>query len=84
VASLLGFRKRGAALWLDPCNPPEWKDFEITYRHGSTLCRMPVENPKGVARGDSEISFDGTLLSGQASAPMSDDGSEHRVHVVLG
>jgi cyclic beta-1,2-glucan synthetase len=81
---ILGFRKRGAALWFDPCIPPEWKNFEITYRHGSSLYRITVENPKGVSRGVSQISVDGTLLSGQASVPLSDDGSEHRVQVVLG
>ena len=43
-----------------------------------------VENPKGVCRGVSGISLDGSPLPGDALLPLSDDGAEHRVMVVLG
>jgi cyclic beta-1,2-glucan synthetase len=81
---ILGFRKRGSALCIDPCIPREWKRFEIDYRHGGTLYRIVVENPGGVSRGVSRISLDGKLLSGEALVPLSDDGGEHEVQVVLG
>ena len=71
-------------LAIDPCIPRDWKRFEIAYRHGRTLYRITVENPDGVCRGVSRVSLDGTLLSGEALVPLSDDGSEHRVQVVLG
>jgi cyclic beta-1,2-glucan synthetase len=81
---ILGFRKQGSNLCIDPCIPRKWKHFEISYRHGGTLYRISVENPKGVCRGVSRVSLDGTLLPGGALVPLSDDGSEHRVEVVLG
>jgi cyclic beta-1,2-glucan synthetase len=81
---ILGFRKRGSALCIDPCIPRDWKRFEIAYRHGGTLYRIAVENPKGVSRGVSSISLDGTLLAGGALIPLSDDGAQHRVEVLLG
>ncbi len=81
---ILGFRKRGSALCIDPCIPREWKRFEIDYRHGGTLYRITVENPNGVSRGVSRVSLDGTPLSGEALVPLSDDGGEHQVQVVLG
>jgi cyclic beta-1,2-glucan synthetase len=81
---ILGFRKQGSALWIDPCIPREWRRFEIIYRHGDTVYRIAVENPKGVCRGVSQVRLDGTLLSGDALIPLSIDGSEHRVQVVLG
>ena len=81
---ILGFRKRGPALLLDPCIPRAWKRFEITYRHGDTLYRITVENPKGVCRGVSRVSLDGTPLPREALVPLSDDGREHQVRVVLG
>jgi cyclic beta-1,2-glucan synthetase len=84
LESILGFRKRGSALLIDPCIPRGWKGFEITYRHGDTLYRISVENPKGVCRGVSRVSLDGSLLPGEALIPLSDDGREHRVEVVLG
>ncbi|MGB6000788.1 MAG: glycosyltransferase 36 associated protein, partial [Thermoanaerobaculia bacterium] len=81
---ILGFQKRGAALCIDPCIPKEWKAFEIAYRHGDTLYRITVENPRGVCRGVSRVSLDGTLLSGEALVQLVDDAREHEVQVVLG
>ena len=84
MESILGFRKRGSALCIDPCIPREWKRFDLTYRHGDTLYRITVENPKGVSRGVSQIRLDGTRLSEEALIPLCDDGSEHRVQVSRG
>ena len=75
---------RLTSLHIDPCIPPRWKGFEVTYRHGGSVYRIRVENPKGVSRGVCRVSLDGTLLSGEGLVPLSDDGSEHRVQVVLG
>jgi len=84
LGSILGFQKRGSALCIDPCIPKDWKGFEITYRHGDTLYRITVKNPKGVCRGVSGISLDGTPIPGGELVPLVDDGREHRVEVVLG
>jgi cyclic beta-1,2-glucan synthetase len=81
---ILGFQKRGSALRIDPCVPKEWKGFEIVYRHGDTAYRIAVENPRGVCRGVSQVSLDGTILQGKTLVPLVDDGGEHRVRVVLG
>jgi cyclic beta-1,2-glucan synthetase len=81
---ILGFQKRGSTLRIDPCIPKEWQRFEIAYRHGDTLYRITVENPKGVCRGVSRVGLDGTLLPGEALVPLADDAREHQVHVVLG
>jgi cyclic beta-1,2-glucan synthetase len=84
LESILGFRKRGSALAVDPCIPRSWQQFEITYRHGDTLYRIAVENPHAVCRGVSTISLDGASLPAGGLIPLSDDGLEHRIHVVLG
>ncbi len=81
---ILGLRKRGSTLRIDPCIPRQWKGFEITYRHGGAVYRIAVENPKGVCRGVSAISLDGNELAGEMAIPLSDDGREHQVRVVLG
>jgi cyclic beta-1,2-glucan synthetase len=85
LEQILGFRKHGSALRIDPCIPRGWKRFDITYRHGASLYRITVQNPEGVCRGVSQIRLDGaTLPAGAVLVPLSDDGSEHRVQVVLG
>jgi cyclic beta-1,2-glucan synthetase len=81
---ILGFQKRGSALRIDPCIPKDWKRFKIDYRHGDTLYRISVENPKGVCRGVSRLSVDGALLAGEALVPLANDAREHQVQVVLG
>ncbi len=81
---ILGLRKRGSALRIDPCIPRGWKGFEIAYRHSLSLYRITVENPKGVCRGVARLSLDGAVLPGEALIPLSDDGKEHDVQVVLG
>jgi len=81
---ILGFRKQGNALRIDPCIPREWKGFEINYRFGGTLYRITVENPRGVCRGVSRVSLDGAPLPAEALVPLSDDGRKHRVLVLLG
>jgi cellobiose phosphorylase len=81
---MLGFQKQGAALRIDPCIPRHWQQFEIRYRHGSSLYRIRVENPEGVCRGVSRLTLDGSELSRETLIPLSDDGHEHRIQVVLG
>jgi cyclic beta-1,2-glucan synthetase len=84
LESMLGFQKQGAALRVDPCIPHHWQQFEIRYRHGSSLYRIRVENPEGVCRGVSRLTLDGSELSRETLIPLSDDGHEHRIQVVLG
>jgi cyclic beta-1,2-glucan synthetase len=82
---LLGLRVRGAALWLDPCIPKSWRGFEIELRHGSARYQIAVENPRGVCRGVASLELDGEPLSAEsARIPLADDGSTHRVRIVLG
>lgn len=84
LESILGFHKRGSALRIDPCIPKQWRQFELTYRHGDALYRITVENPRGVCRGVSRVSLDGAPLQPDAMIPLADDAREHQVHVVLG
>ncbi len=84
LESILGFSKQGSALAIDPCIPRDWKRFEIDYRHGGTFYRIEVENPNAVCRGVSKVSLDGTVLAAGQLVPLSDDGLDHQVLVVLG
>ena len=84
LESILGFRKRGSTLSIDPCIPRAWKRFEIVYRHGSTRYRIDVENPNAVCHGVTSLSLDGDPLPVEEPVPLSDDGFEHRIEVVIG
>jgi cyclic beta-1,2-glucan synthetase len=81
---ILGFRLRGASLVIDPCIPKSWPGFEIAFRYHSARYDISVENPRGVNRGVSGIHLDGQALQSGNAIPLSDNGTNHKVEVVLG
>jgi len=70
---------------IDPCIPRAWKNFEITYKHGSSRYRIAVENPHGVSRGIVHASLDGQEISRTScEIKLVDDGRYHYGFVTLG
>ncbi len=85
LESILGFRKEGAFLVIAPCIPRVWPRFEIHYRYAASRYEIVVENPQAVSVGVVRTELDGVLLSDcEARIPLVDDGSVHRVRVILG
>ena len=85
IESILGLRRQGAFLLLDPCIPRHWPGFEIVYRHGTARYEIVVENPHGVSRGIATAELDGLSLSERPlRVLLADDGKTHELHVVLG
>lgn len=83
LEAILGFHLRGTRLELDPCIPPGWSSYEITYRHHSTTYHVVVENSKKSARGIQSVAVDGLTIPARV-VDLVDDGKEHQVHVALG
>jgi cyclic beta-1,2-glucan synthetase len=81
---MLGFRVRGAELFVDPCIPKNWPGYSIEFRYHSATYRIVVENPLGASCGIASASLDGRTLADGASIPLADDGGAHEVLVVLG
>jgi cyclic beta-1,2-glucan synthetase len=82
---LLGFRLRGATLYLDPCIPRAWRRFEIEFRYHASHYQITIENPLGVSRGLAEMEVDGRPVdAADGRLALSDDGQSRRVRVVLG
>jgi cyclic beta-1,2-glucan synthetase len=82
IEALLGIRRRGEWLEIDPCLPRHWPGFEAHWRWNTTRFIIRVEN-EGVNRGVRRISLDGRTQPGNR-LPLVDDGQMHEVHVVLG
>jgi cyclic beta-1,2-glucan synthetase len=82
VEAILGFRREGDRLRLDPCVPAHWPRYEITYRHRSATYHIVVENPHGLERGTPQVSVDGAEPT-DGPIPLADDGQRHEVRVVL-
>ncbi|HEX9690352.1 MAG TPA: glycosyl hydrolase family 65 protein, partial [Thermoanaerobaculia bacterium] len=85
VEWILGFRFRGAALYLDPCIPRSWPGYRITFRYHSSRYELVVENPHGANRGVARIVADGKELPKDVrEIPLADDGGMHKIDVTLG
>ena len=83
LESMLGFHLRGNVLTIDPCIPRGWREFEITYRRGSAVYHIKVENPTSVCCGVTELRLDDNIQPAN-EIPLTDDGATHEVLVLLG
>jgi cyclic beta-1,2-glucan synthetase len=85
LEGILGIRKRGTLLVVDPCIPHAWSGFEITYKHGGSRYQIVVDNPRNVCRGIVRTTLDGRDLSESAcEIELVDDGTYHYARVTLG
>lgn len=83
IEAILGLKRQGNRLYINPCIPDTWRGYELTYRDGETLYQIHVHNPDGVNRGVIQLELDGKLLP-EAYIPLVKDGGRHEVHVTLG
>ncbi|NMA94473.1 MAG: glycosyl transferase [Clostridiales bacterium] len=69
IESLLGLKKKGDVLTIDPCIPTEWSEFTIRYRYINTLYSIRVRNGRD-GQGDNIIH-------------LKDDGGHHQIEINL-
>ncbi|NLJ41243.1 MAG: glycosyl transferase, partial [Clostridiales bacterium] len=80
---ILGLKLRGDKLYIDPCIPPSWEGFVISYRHKDAAYKIKVENPDKISRGLKEIWADGTK-SEEKYITLSDGHGRHEIKVIMG
>ncbi len=52
LEAILGIKRKGQTLQIEPCIPKTWASYQVTYRVGATTFQITVENPQaGVNRG---------------------------------
>ncbi len=82
LEAILGIRRMGQVLQINPCIPKSWQNYQVAYRVGETTLQIRVDNPSGVNRGVKQVTLDGKILSGN-EIPLLSDGSEHQVNVLM-
>jgi cyclic beta-1,2-glucan synthetase len=75
LEGILGLRKRGDALYMEPGAPASWREYSIVYRHGQSVYSIVVRND-----GTAGVTVDGTR-SPDGSIKLVDDGKRHEVEV---
>jgi cellobiose phosphorylase len=83
IEAILGLKRTGETLAIDPCIPSDWANYELTYRDSETLYTIRVSNPQHVNRGVIQTRLDGTIVP-NGSIPLLKDGGRHEVQIELG
>jgi cyclic beta-1,2-glucan synthetase len=83
VQALLGLKRNGGTISLDPCVPTVWHEYTVEWRIDSTLYRFVVSNPEFKARGIVSAMCNGSPVDPSA-IPLVGDGGVHEVRIVLG
>jgi cyclic beta-1,2-glucan synthetase len=82
LEAILGFRKTGDSLHIDPSVPSGWPGFTIEYRYGSSQYTIDVRITHGAPREATRITADGRTV-GVDGIPLVDDGQPHMVIVEI-
>ncbi|MCY1538120.1 Glycosyl hydrolase 36 superfamily, catalytic domain [compost metagenome] len=80
VEGILGIRREGAWLIVDPCISAVWPGFDATVKLGATQYAIRVENPAQRCRGVSRAVLDGVSVpcaEGRVRVPL--DGQRHNL-----
>jgi cyclic beta-1,2-glucan synthetase len=83
IHALLGLRRRGSTISLNPCIPTMWPHYSVEWRIGATRYRFSVSNPEHRCTGVGSAEIDGVPVDASA-IPLLEDGMVHEVTIVLG
>jgi cyclic beta-1,2-glucan synthetase len=80
---ILGLKRMGDHLQIDPNIPNEWAGFSVQYQYGGTTYFIRVDNSKMVNQGVIELRLDGEVLS-EKFIQLRTDNQEHTVDIIMG
>ncbi|MGV1008248.1 MAG: GH36-type glycosyl hydrolase domain-containing protein [Dermatophilaceae bacterium] len=83
LEAILGLRREGESLLVDPCLPPDWTSAAVRYRHGDAVYHLVYDACPGWPRAVVRIEVDGVPLPQTTRIPLSRESGEHQVRVVL-
>jgi cyclic beta-1,2-glucan synthetase len=83
IEGVLGLRRHGRTLSLNPCIPSMWAGFSLTVRHGRAVYHISVSNADHRGAGVRLATIDGVQVPSDV-IPFEDDGQTHEIVVELG
>jgi len=83
IDEVLGLKRRGDRLKVDPVIPDWWDGFTVRYRHGEAVYWIEVRNPEAVSSGVAWIEVDGRRLD-DGWIRLDPGPVKHRVAVRMG
>ena len=83
LEEVLGFKRRGDRLTIEPVIPKDWPGFRLRYRYQSTHYDIAIENPGHISHGVDLVELDGAAVSDKMIT-LRDDGGSHTIRVRMG
>src|SRR5690625_56272 len=88
LESILGIRREGDQLVIEPCIPADWPEFTATYRHGQTKYKIHVVNSRSTNRTSERADNQSADLISEKTdmpvkIPLVDDGKVHNINLTL-
>ena len=80
LEAILGFHLQGSRLRIEPCIPPGWPGYEITYRYRTATYHVVVDNNGECDRGVPILTLDGQAVS-TGAIDLANDGQWHEVRL---
>jgi len=82
IEAILGLKRTGDSITINPCIPGNWANYELIYRDGETRYVIHVNNPHGVNRGVVQTTLDGNIISNN-HIPLLKDGATHQIQIYI-
>ncbi|MCJ7825124.1 MAG: hypothetical protein MUP44_09515, partial [Anaerolineales bacterium] len=80
---VLGLKKRGDRLTIDPVIPDWWDGFKIHLRHAQAIYAIEVQNPDHIQQGVARLELDGQRLE-ERFIPLDPEPVKHIVRILMG
>lgn len=83
LEAILGIKRRGAYLQIEPHLPAAWPGYQLNYRFGNTLYQIQVTQAHTAQAARRQVVLDG-VAQAEPLIPLQDDGQPHQVVVTVG
>lgn len=83
LEAILGIRREGHRLFVEPSIPTHWPAYEVDFRYGSATYRIKVSRDSKPGHRPYALTLDGKGAA-ERSVPLLDDGRDHHVRLVVG
>nr|WP_246304550.1 glycosyl transferase [Ensifer sesbaniae] len=82
LEAILGIRREGRRLVVEPTIPKQWPGYDVDFRYGRSTYHIKVSRDHRLERTHYSLSVDGKVA--HQSVPLVDDGRDHNIRLVIG
>jgi cellobiose phosphorylase len=82
LEKILGFKKEGESLIINPAIPHDWNGYQIDYKFGSSRYSISVMAKNTPFTTITDVILDEEICSDR-KIPLKDDGKDHFVKIIM-